>query len=186
VSWQEIPGVSSYGAFIQRWRGLGLDAVVHAQGRTSNIDYKTNSILLSSFYIEAVPIVGDEAAFRGVGLEEGVIKVTGGAEDWARAMISVADPAFKAEMIARLEKFCRRRFDPRPNAEALSTILDAADPLDIVGYHARLVNEFGRMSSQCEAARLEFTSRTYRIALILRDLANVARNVKKRVIRRSP
>lgn len=184
VGWQKVKRVDSYDTFLQRWRAFGIEALAHPEGETLNIDYKTNSVLLAALYIGAVPIVTDETAFHGIGAEQGVIKVAGGPDDWARAIKSVMDPTFRQEMLSRLERFCRQQFDPAPNAQAIQEILDVTKPIDIVGYHERLTTEFGRMVGLYGEAQREFTSRTYRVALILRRLAVTARGIKKRVKKR--
>jgi glycosyltransferase involved in cell wall biosynthesis len=185
VEWRRVSRVDSYDTFIQRWRAFGIDALVHPEGQTLNIDYKTNSVLLAALYIGAVPIITDEAAFAGVGPEQGAIKVAGGPDEWARAIGSISDPDFKREMLSRLERFCLRQFDPISNAQVIHRILDDIKPLDIIDYHERLTTEFARMVAIAGAAQLEFTSRTYRAALILRRLAVKARNTKKRILDRS-
>jgi glycosyltransferase involved in cell wall biosynthesis len=184
VEWRKVDRVDSYDTFIQRWRAFGIDALVHPEGKTLNIDYKTNSVLLAALYIGAVPIVTDETAFAGIGPEQGVVKVAGGSDEWAQAIASVTDPAFKKEMLSRLERFCLQQFDPAPNARAIRRILDDASPLDIIGYHERLTTEFSRMVAIAGASQLEFSSRTYRVALILRRLAVRARSMKQRALGR--
>jgi hypothetical protein len=184
VEWQRINRVDSYDAFIQTWRAFGIDVLVHPEGKTLNIDYKANSVLLAALYIGAVPIVADETAFAGIGLEQGVIKVAGGPDEWAKAIESVIDPALKSEMLSRLERFCLRQFDPTLNAQVIRRILDDAKPLDIIDYHERLTNEFARMVAIAGASQLEFTSRTYRLALVLRRLIVRARSMKKHVLNR--
>jgi glycosyltransferase involved in cell wall biosynthesis len=185
VSWHKVPFSPSYDNFLQTWRALGIDALVHPRGATLNIDYKTSSILLSALYLGAVPIVSDEAAFRGIGESEGVLKAANGTDDFAAALRRIAEPGFRQEMRRRLEEFCARHFDPAPNEHSLQSICDATRPIDLIGHFARLSKECARTSFLANEARIQFNSRAFKLALRFRKLADLLRRAKG-LFRRHP
>jgi len=185
VTWHPVPFSLSYDSFLQTWRALGIDALVHPKGATLNIGYKTNSILLAALYLGAVPIVCDEPAFHGIGENEGVLKTAKGPDDFAAALKRISNLGFRQEMLRRLEEFCVTRFDPAPNEGTLQAISDATRPMDLIDYHVRLSRECSRMSRMASLAKIQSNSRAFKLALTLQKVANRARQAKG-LFRRRP
>jgi hypothetical protein len=175
LPWRQIPFALSYDSFLQTWRSLGIDVLVHPRGQTRNIDYKTDSILVTSLYLGAVPIVCDEAAFRDIGESEGVLKVGEGPGDFAAALERASDPGFRQEMLRRLEIFCGRHFDPAANEQVLQAISDTTRPTDLIGYYERLSRECARLSHYASEASNQFNSRAFKLALKIRQAATLVR-----------
>lgn len=175
LPWRQIPFALSYDSFLQTWRSLGIDVLVHPKGQTLNIDYKTDSILVTSLYLGAVPIVCDEAAFRDIGESEGVLKVGEGPGDFAAALERASDPGFRQEMLRRLEIFCGRHFDPAANEKVLQAISDTTRPTDLIGYYERLSRECARLSHYASEASNQYNSRAFKLALKIRQAATLVR-----------
>jgi glycosyltransferase involved in cell wall biosynthesis len=178
LGWRPIPFAMSYDDFLQRWRALGIDILIHPKGQTLNIDYKTHSILLTALYLGAVPIVCDESAFRDIGENEGILKVSDGPGGFAVALERASNPDFRQEMLRRLEAFCRRTFDPAVNEQALQKISDATRPTDLIGYFERLSRECARLSHLASEANSQFNSRAFKLALKVRHVASWLRRAR--------
>lgn len=184
IAWRPVPFSLSYDDFLQNWRALGIDVLVHPRGTTANIAYKTNSILLTAFYLGAVPIVSDEPAFDGIGEMEGVLKASVGPDGFTAALERVLAPAYRDEMLRRLEMFCVARFDLAPNERVIEAISDATRPIDLIDYHARLSRECARMSDPANVAKIHSKSRAFVLALKIQRVANFARRAKAMLLRR--
>src|SRR5262249_51870456 len=62
IAFRTISPVYLYADFIERWRRFGINIIVHPKGVSRNMAYKTDSILLTSHYLGAIPIVTNETA----------------------------------------------------------------------------------------------------------------------------
>lgn len=96
--------------FLDGWAKYGIDAIAHPSGRTSNIDFKSENVILVSFYLGAVPIVTEEAAYSDFGREHGVEKIEDSIAAWQDAFERLRNPSYRAEMLKKLEQTCRDRF----------------------------------------------------------------------------
>src|SRR6185436_3868845 len=66
--------------------------------------------LIVARYLGAVPVVGDEPAYRGLSEDAGVVVVSGGALAWEAALTGLRHPDRRAALRARLAAFCAERF----------------------------------------------------------------------------
>ena len=123
-----VPFEADFSAFLARWRALELDAVVHPYGATANIGNKSAASLLVASYLGAVPVVGDEPAYAGLGEAEGVLKVAPRPEAWAAALERLSDATTSAQLRARLRDWCRASFGPQPTLRALDHLASLPAP----------------------------------------------------------
>jgi hypothetical protein len=107
-----LPMDESFGQFVHRWRRLGCHALLHPAGDYANMPYKSPATLLAARYLGAVPIVAPEAAYAGLGEDEGVLSAGPDRREWRRALDQVADERRRAVLFGRLDAWCRRSFDP--------------------------------------------------------------------------
>ncbi|MGH6883267.1 MAG: hypothetical protein ACREFM_20260 [Hypericibacter sp.] len=171
-----MPPVYLYDDFAERWRRPGIDILVHSKGASSNIAYKTDSVLLTSLYLGAVPLVTDEIAFARAGENEGIIKVNGASSEWSAAIERVRDANVRAELMKRLEAYCRSHFDPAYNAGVFETILASAKPAGIGDRLERFSMIIEKTATRLIEAEAQLGSRAFRLAVRLRKLANIARH----------
>jgi glycosyltransferase involved in cell wall biosynthesis len=176
VTFRDVPPIYLYDDFAERWRRPGIDILVHPKGASSNIAYKTDSVLLTSLYLGAVPLVTDEMAFAGAGENEGIIKVNGASSEWAAAIERVRDANVRAELVKRLEAYCRSHFNSAYNAGVFETILASAKPAGIGDRLERFSMIIENTATRLVEAEAQLGSRAFRLAVRLRKLANIARH----------
>ena len=133
-----LPFEPDFRRFIPAWQALGLHVLVHAYGISGNIANKSSSSLLVSWYLGAVPIVGDEPAYVAVGEAEGVLKAAPDPASWHSALVRAADPVEGARLFARLTEWCRSACDPELARVPFSTLLQATASPPRRGLFARL------------------------------------------------
>ncbi len=115
-----LPFERDFNCFISAWRAVSPDILVHPPGQSRNIVNKGPGILLTALYLGAAPIVGDEAAFQGLGADDGVLRA-GNASDWRSALAEFAVPDARRKYLARLLAYARVAWAPgRPQ-----TVMDA-------------------------------------------------------------
>jgi hypothetical protein len=135
----EMPFEAAFRQFVFRWRGLGLDTVIHPRAATRNATYKSPSALLASLYLGAVPIVADDAAYAGITAGDGVLVAPGGPASWRAALDEAGDPERHAKLHAALRAYCEQAFSPAPAIAALTEVLRRA-PVPDAGEIARRIS----------------------------------------------
>ena len=175
VVFHDVPPVYLYDDFAERWRRAGIDILVHPKGASSNIAYKTDSVLLTSLYLGAIPLVTDETAFAGAGENEGVIKVNGASSEWAAAIERMKDASARAELLSRLEAYCRNHFDPAYNDRVFETILTSTKPAGLGDRLERFSIIIEKTTTRLIEAEAQLGSRAFGLAVRLRQLANIMR-----------
>ncbi|MCC7274790.1 MAG: sulfotransferase [Alphaproteobacteria bacterium] len=133
-----LPLEPAFRRFVFLWRRAQVDTVVHPRAVTADAPCAGPSALLTALYLGALPIVPDEPAHGGVGIEDGVTVAAAGDAGWHQALVRTADPAEREILQARLRAYCRRRFAPDAAAAALAVVLDAARPPDARQARSRL------------------------------------------------
>lgn len=125
--------------FLDEWAKYGLDVIAHPSGTTGNIDFKSENAILVSFYLGAVPIVTEEAAYAGFGREQGVEKVENNITSWQEAFERLRDRSYRSEMLSKLEQTCLSHFSAQPIENLLESYLvlhPALDP-EVLEYRYR-------------------------------------------------
>lgn len=117
-----VPFEKSFGSFVFRWQRLGLRALLHPSGASTNMPNKSRASLLAAAYLGAIPVVADEPAYAGTGEEQGVLKAA--PDTWGDALDRLADPVEASRLFARLDDWCRTEFDPE-KARASFAVLAA-------------------------------------------------------------
>lgn len=135
----EIPFERGFRQFVFRWRGLGLDTVIHPRAATRNGAFKSPSALLTGLYLGAVPVVADDGPYAGITADDGVLVASGGPKDWRGALDEAGDPERHAALHAALRTYCERAFSPAPAVAALGEILRRA-PVPDAGEIARRIS----------------------------------------------
>ncbi|QEX25255.1 hypothetical protein FRZ61_52020 [Hypericibacter adhaerens] len=184
VASRSLPRASSYDAFIQGWRALGIDLLVHPEGTSLDIDHKAPGLLLTALYLGAVPVVCDEAAFHGIGEDDGVLKAAPGAANLVTVLEGASDPDRRVELLRRLERFCVKRFDPEASQRVLQSICEATRPADALSHQARLHSEYARLFYVADQAAIQLNSRAFKLAMKLRRLVNLARHAGRALLGR--
>lgn len=116
--------IPNWSEFICTWRSLGLHAILHPMGHTANIDYKTANAILVAYYLGAIPIVNQERAYAGIGIEQGVLKIANSTIEWKKSVEMVISADSRRDMLKKLGDFCKAHFNEHENAEVLSDISD--------------------------------------------------------------
>jgi glycosyltransferase involved in cell wall biosynthesis len=179
IAFRDVPPVYFYEDFVERWRRSGINILVHPKGTSWNIAYKTDSVLLTSLYLGAVPLVADETAFAQVGEAQGVIKVNGTSNDWSAAIERLKDPALREEFLERLRIHCLSHFDPASNASVIAAILTSTKPPSVGDHFQRFSVIINHMTTRLAKADMQLHSRAFRIAVRIRNLANTARRAAR-------
>ncbi|MDN3573819.1 hypothetical protein [Methylobacterium longum] len=118
----------SFNQFILNWRRLAPDLVVHPPGESVNIKYKTANAILCSYYLGAVPIVFDEAAYADWDENDGVVKVRHRtAASVEEAFSRMASESLRRAAFERLRAAVQRRFDGLANLHAVSEYIDGPE-----------------------------------------------------------
>jgi GT2 family glycosyltransferase len=172
--------------FLTRWKPLGPDILIHARGSFESASYESAQLLLIARYLGAVPLVFGDEAVDGSALKAGAT-----AEAIGAAILAACDPAHRTEKRRWLETHCATAFAPDRNIKVLAEIAGRRRPVDSINlvirlrkmleYNAnRAVLAEGSLqehASRLAKADFELGSRSYRVALRLRMVANWARKV---------
>ncbi len=147
-----LPFESSFRRFVFRWQKLGLRALVHPEGVAANLGNKSRASLLAAAYLGAVPVVGDEPAYSGVGESEGVLKVARADQaGWQAALSRLTDAGEAAALRRRLDGWCRTEFDPerarQPFAELLALCLPGGPEMQAMRWQRAMESEALRQAS---------------------------------------
>jgi hypothetical protein len=116
--------------FLARWYEFGIDVLIHPPGITGNAPYKCNTILLTAWYLGAIPIVDDEPAFRDLDQRDGVLKARH-VNNWRDAILAASTPERRSELQKHLTATVMNLFDPERNDGVLSSVF-ATVPRDFV------------------------------------------------------
>jgi GT2 family glycosyltransferase len=179
------PTVSLDG-FLTRWKPLGPDILIHARGSFEATSYENAQLLLTACYLRAVPLVFGGEADDGSALKSGAT-----AQAIESAILAACDPAYRTEKRRSLETHCATAFAPDQNVRVLAEIAACSRPVDTVSLVVRLrkmleynagravlaEGELQERSSRLAKAEIELASRSYRVALWLRMLANWVRKI---------
>jgi hypothetical protein len=133
----QIPFEPIFDRFIKRWQTLNLHAVAHPYGDSRNIANKSQGSVLVSCYLGAVPVVGDEPAYAGLGEAQGVLRVKRGAESWQRAFQRLQDADEAEALFGNLNNWCRTNFAPVGALPAYATIQRLAAPRESQRFERR-------------------------------------------------
>jgi hypothetical protein len=131
-----LPFTDSTDRFLLDYRGV--DVVVHPRGKIARANYTTSSVLLSSLYLGAVPLVASEPAFRGLTEDDGVLVVRGGQVDWEAALTRARSVDLRQRLLGRLEAFCKANYSPDPFIGVLNGILDRSPPVTLTSWGDRI------------------------------------------------
>lgn len=113
----------NYYQFIQQLRQLKIDIIIHPGGKTENLKYKTNTILLTALYCNSNIIVTDEQAFLNTGIEEGIVKAENSIDGYLEAFDYVFANNNAALLKKRLHAYCTVRFNSENRIELLNNIM---------------------------------------------------------------
>jgi hypothetical protein len=130
---QVIHARSDFRRFVLEWQRLAPAVVLHPYGETANIANKSLGSILAAAYLGAIPIVGDEPAYAGIGESEGVLKAKPDVANWGEQIARALDE--RAELGMRFHSWVEANFDSeraRPAFDALNKLAaaggeDAAD-----------------------------------------------------------
>jgi hypothetical protein len=181
-----IDSTPSLDEYLTRWKPLGPDILIHVRGSFDPASYENAQLLLIARYLRAVPLVvgGEEA-------NESPPKAGAPAHIIESAILAACDPAYRTEECIWLETHCAKAFAPDQNIRVLAEIAAHSRPVDAVNLVVRLrkmlehnagravVAERGLQEHQSRLAKaeIELASRSYRVALRLRMLANWVRKI---------
>jgi len=112
--------------FLEHWQALRLDAVVHPYGSSANLPNKNPATLLLAAAIGAVPVVGEEPAFRGFTECDGVLKAERSIESWHEALVRLTRPSEARRMFGLLEACLRSRFNAEANRDSFEQLVAIA------------------------------------------------------------
>jgi hypothetical protein len=123
-----VPFELDFKRFLGVWRKAGPDLLLHPPGRTANLTMKGPGTLLCALYLGAVPVVGDEPAYRGLGPAEGVTCVGPTVTAWRQALLRLSDPESRREQLAHLRRHALRAWSPERARATVETLLEMAAP----------------------------------------------------------
>ncbi len=130
---------ADYEQFILTLSLFGIDIVIHPYGKTNNISYKTDAVVLMSRYIHANIIVGKEPCFSYLPEESGVIRVENTKEDFYAALKQLANKRIAEEMHRKLISYCDIYYSTEKNKELLNKFLEQITPISSYVIGQRLV-----------------------------------------------
>ena len=137
IEWIELPESPYFFRFLKTWRSVNPAVVVHPAGRSTNIDYKSENAIIVSLYLGAVPVLTNELAYADYDAKSGVEKVDDNVDSWRGAIDRLGDPAYRAEMLARLLETCSTRFTGQKQIELINSYLAQRPPLEAEDFEYR-------------------------------------------------
>jgi hypothetical protein len=148
-----VPMERSFRQFVRQWRSFGAQLLLHPAGATANAPYKCPTAVITAGYFRAVPVVADEPAYDGWGEAEGVVGIGARGEGLAAAAARARDPAWRADMLGRLDAALVARFGAGGRAERLRALMRSTpaptDAAALLGTRA-----FAGQRARLAAARL--------------------------------
>lgn len=112
-----------YEQFILALASLGIDFVVHPYGKTKDIPYKTDAILLVARYLQANIVVGDEPCFNAIIEDDGVFKADNTEQGFYNEFIKLMNKETADRQRDRLIEYCKSHYSVLSNKETLQKIL---------------------------------------------------------------
>ncbi|MCD6045834.1 MAG: glycosyl transferase family 2 [Gammaproteobacteria bacterium] len=120
---KRLKSIYDYEQFILKLIALGVDVVVHPHGKTQNLPYKTDAVLLMARYLHANIIIGDEPCFETVTDKDGVFKVENSTEAFYQAFLKLTDSATRQQKRYEQLQYCNLHYSPKPSEEKLKCFL---------------------------------------------------------------
>lgn len=113
--------------YIHHLNILNIDIIVHPAGDTCNISYKTNSVLLSAFYLNTNIIVTEEPAFAGLMKEQGVVKCHNSITGYMDAIQYIRTNNHAKILKYKLRQYCLQQFSSEKSIKILNKITKGMD-----------------------------------------------------------
>ncbi|MCA0404369.1 MAG: glycosyltransferase family 2 protein [Proteobacteria bacterium] len=135
---EEFSFEENYNQFINGLKQKNIDIIIHPYAYTANASYKTNSILLSAYYLDANIIVFDEPAFKKLDEKQGILKAKNEIESVIKCIESLFSSNLSLNLKENLNVFCNENFSAKNNINVLRDLTAEIPELDSVLYEKRL------------------------------------------------
>lgn len=137
ISIHEFEYQINYSQFILYLVNQNINVLIHPQGKTENLPYKTNSILLTAYYINANIIVANEPAFNDLSEAKGIQKFSESETDLLNALTNIMDTEKAHVLKENLHAYCAKQFDQQKALLTLSSLLEQHQTSNYFTYEAR-------------------------------------------------
>jgi hypothetical protein len=125
---ETVPYRTDFRRFVLEWQRIAPAALLHPYGDTANIGNKGPGSLLAAAYLGAVPIVGREPAYEGIGEEQGVLTADPDAASWQAQLKRTLNPNERTILLDRLESWTQAAFAPELARPAFASLAVLAAP----------------------------------------------------------
>lgn len=134
---EEFPFEENYNQFINGLKQKDVDIIIHPYAHTANADYKTNSILLSAYYLNTNIVVFDEPAFNNLDENIGLLKAKNEMESVVKCIEASLIADFSQSLKEKLAAYCHDNFNANNNIKVLQNLIAETPELDSVLYEKR-------------------------------------------------
>ena len=169
MSGQVLPFEPDLAQFLYKWQAFAPGAVLHPYGDTLNIEAKSRGTIIVAAALGAVPVVGHEPAYAGLGEAEGVVVAERDPESWQQALVRIADPVQRTALARRLDAFIARTAAPEAARNWVTQVMGLAASANREGRYPRalaslrqrtpLARVRRRLARACCALRALFRAR---------------------------